>query len=130
MLYGYRVDGPQNWNQGHRFDINIILVDPYAKLVEGRRYFGDASLKLSKFLGTYDFDSSLFDWGDNYKLPNIPEVPKLLPRLLFDVHDFTFRLTYLLKSEIGNCVFFSSLTSLLACYFLHVLSMRFNVTFR
>ncbi|KAG8632885.1 isoamylase 3, chloroplastic isoform X1 [Manihot esculenta] len=73
VLYGYRVDGPQNWNQGHRFDSNIILVDPYAKLVEGRRYFGDASLKLSKFLGTYDFDSSLFDWGDNYKLPNIPE---------------------------------------------------------
>ncbi|KAL5141408.1 Isoamylase 3, chloroplastic [Glycine soja] len=30
-------------------------------------------MKLSKFLGTYDFDSLPFDWGENYKLPNISE---------------------------------------------------------
>ena len=48
-----------------------MLVDPYAKLIEGQRYFGDISMKLSKFLGTYDFDSLPFDWGENYKLPNI-----------------------------------------------------------
>ncbi|MCI06027.1 isoamylase 3 chloroplastic-like, partial [Trifolium medium] len=30
-------------------------------------------MKLSKFLGTYDFDSLPFDWGENYKLPNIAE---------------------------------------------------------
>eukprot|EP00256_Glycine_max_P062619 XP_014632119.1 phosphatidylinositol 4-phosphate 5-kinase 7 isoform X1 [Glycine max] len=59
--------------KGHRFDSSIVLVDPYAKLVEGRRYFGDISMKLSKFLGTYDFDSLPFDWGENYKLPNISE---------------------------------------------------------
>lgn len=51
-----------------------MLVDPYAKLIEGRRYFGDISRKLSKFLGTYDFDSLPFDWGENYNLPNIAEV--------------------------------------------------------
>lgn len=51
-----------------------MLVDPYAKLIDGRRYFGDTSMKLSKFLGTYNFDSLPFDWGENYKLPNIPEV--------------------------------------------------------
>ncbi|XP_014501792.1 isoamylase 3, chloroplastic isoform X1 [Vigna radiata var. radiata] len=73
VLYGYRIDGPQDWGKGHRFDSNIVLVDPYAKLVEGRRYFGDISMKLSKFLGTYDFDSLPFDWGENYKLPNISE---------------------------------------------------------
>ncbi|KAH9690568.1 isoamylase 3 [Citrus sinensis] len=73
VLYGYRVDGPRDWHQGHRFDSSIVLIDPYAKLVEGRRHFGDASAKLSKFLGTYDFESLPFDWGDNYKLPNIPE---------------------------------------------------------
>lgn len=74
VLYGYRIDGPQDWGKGHRFDSGIVLVDPYAKLIEGRRYFGDISMKLSKFLGTYDFDSLPFDWGENYKLPNIPEV--------------------------------------------------------
>ncbi|KAG5031256.1 hypothetical protein JHK85_015238 [Glycine max] len=73
VLYGYRIDGPRDWGKGHRFDSSIVLVDPYAKLVEGRRYFGDISMKLSKFLGTYDFDSLPFDWGENYKLPNISE---------------------------------------------------------
>ena len=74
VLYGYRIDGSQDWGKGHRFDRSIVLVDPYAKLVEGRRYFGDISKKLSKFLGTYEFDSLPFDWGENYKLPNIAEV--------------------------------------------------------
>lgn len=74
VLYGYRMDGPQAWHQGHRFDSNIVLIDPYAKFVEGRRIFGDVSNKLCKFFGTYDFNSLPFDWGENYKLPNIPEV--------------------------------------------------------
>lgn len=73
VLYGYRIDGPRGWHQGHRFDNSTVLIDPYAKLVEGRRFFGDASNKWSKFLGTYDFDSLPFDWGDNYKVPSIPE---------------------------------------------------------
>ncbi|KAL5061352.1 hypothetical protein RYX36_032956 [Vicia faba] len=73
VLYGYRIDGSQDWGKGHRFDRSIVLVDPYAKLVEGRRYFGDISKKLSKFLGTYEFDNLPFDWGENYKLPNIAE---------------------------------------------------------
>ena len=74
VLYGYRIDGPRDWHRGHRFDSSIVLLDPYAKLVEGRRYFGDASKKFSNFLGTYDFESLPFDWGETYKLPNIPEV--------------------------------------------------------
>ncbi|KAL3830402.1 hypothetical protein ACJIZ3_019204 [Penstemon smallii] len=73
VCYGYRVNGPQDWNQGHRFDDGNVLIDPYAKLIEGRRIFGDASNKLSKFMGTYDFDCLPFDWGENYKLPSIPE---------------------------------------------------------
>lgn len=77
VLYGYRIDGPHGWDQGHRFDSSIVVIDPYTKLVEGRRYFGDSREKLSGFLGTYDFDSSPFDWGDNYNLPNIPEVIKM-----------------------------------------------------
>ncbi|CAI9753532.1 unnamed protein product [Fraxinus pennsylvanica] len=73
VLYGYRIDGPKYWHQGHRFDNSMILLDPYAKLIEGRRIFGDARNKISQFLGTYDFDSLPFDWGENYVLPNIPE---------------------------------------------------------
>ncbi|KAF3652973.1 hypothetical protein FXO37_17235 [Capsicum annuum] len=73
VLYGYRIDGPRNWHEGHRFDNSIILIDPYAKLIEGRRAFGDNSSKMCRFLGTYDFNSLPFDWGENYKLPNILE---------------------------------------------------------
>ncbi|KNA12198.1 hypothetical protein SOVF_128120 isoform A [Spinacia oleracea] len=72
VLYGYRIDGPQDWQQGHRFDSSIVLIDPYAKLVEGRRIFGDQNNKFSKFLGTYDFESPSFDW-ENDVHPNIPE---------------------------------------------------------
>ncbi|KAL9270090.1 Isoamylase 3, chloroplastic-like protein [Drosera capensis] len=73
VLYGYRVKGPRDWQQGHRFDDNIVLIDPYAKFLEGRRVFGDATNKLSNFLGTYDFDTPPFDWGNSYVRPNIPE---------------------------------------------------------
>ncbi|CAG7881506.1 unnamed protein product [Brassica rapa] len=73
VLYGYRVDGPGELNQGHRFDRSILLLDPYAKLVKGRSFFGDSSQKFAQFYGTYDFETSPFDWGDDYKFPNIPE---------------------------------------------------------
>ncbi|RWR92463.1 Glycoside hydrolase [Cinnamomum micranthum f. kanehirae] len=73
VLYGYRIDGPRDWKHGHRFDSSVILLDPYAKLVKGRRFFGDVRNKMSKFLGTYDFTALPFDWGVNYKPPNIPE---------------------------------------------------------
>ncbi|XP_048497909.1 isoamylase 3, chloroplastic isoform X6 [Beta vulgaris subsp. vulgaris] len=72
VLYGYRIDGPQDWPQGHRFDSSIVLLDPYAKFVEGRRHFGDPTNKLSKFLGTYDFEGLSFDWEDDVH-PSIPE---------------------------------------------------------
>ncbi|XP_057533480.1 isoamylase 3, chloroplastic isoform X2 [Amaranthus tricolor] len=72
VLYGYRIDGPKDWGQGHRFDSSIVLIDPYAKFIEGRRLFGDPNNKISKFLGTYDFESPTFDWEDDVN-PNIPE---------------------------------------------------------
>jgi isoamylase len=34
-LYGYRVDGPYEPEQGHRFNPNKLLIDPYAKAVSG-----------------------------------------------------------------------------------------------
>ncbi|CAO2145440.1 unnamed protein product, partial [Urochloa humidicola] len=73
VLYGYRINGPQGWQQGYRFDDRVILLDPYAKLVSGRKYFGLEEDKPSQLFGTYDFDSSPFDRGDDYKLPNFPE---------------------------------------------------------
>lgn len=74
VLYGYRVGGPQGWENGHRFDSKRVLLDPYAKFVDSRRRFGDAKCKFSHFLGTYDFSTSPFDWGADYQLPAVAEV--------------------------------------------------------
>ncbi|XP_026660980.2 isoamylase 3, chloroplastic isoform X2 [Phoenix dactylifera] len=87
VLYGYRVDGPQRWEQGHRYDSSIILLDPYAKLVAGRKLFGDVPNKTSKFLGTFDFSSLPFDWGPDYKIPNIPEADLVIYEM--NVRSFT-----------------------------------------
>ncbi len=35
QLYGYRVDGPWEPEQGHRFNRNKLLVDPYATAISG-----------------------------------------------------------------------------------------------
>ena len=35
QLYGYRIDGPFEPNEGHRFNRNKVLIDPYAKAIAG-----------------------------------------------------------------------------------------------
>jgi isoamylase len=42
LLYGYRVYGPFDPAQGHRFNPNKLLIDPYAKSLHGRIRWGDA----------------------------------------------------------------------------------------
>jgi isoamylase len=38
--YGFRMDGPFNPREGHRFDLTKILLDPYAKVIGGRDVWG------------------------------------------------------------------------------------------
>ncbi len=42
QLYGYRVHGPYAPEQGHRFNANKLLIDPYAKRLVGRVVWSDA----------------------------------------------------------------------------------------
>ena len=42
QLYGYRVHGPYAPEQGHRFNANKLLLDPYAKRTAGRLVWSDA----------------------------------------------------------------------------------------
>ncbi|HEX5580512.1 MAG TPA: glycogen debranching protein GlgX [Gemmatimonadaceae bacterium] len=35
QLYGYRVHGPYDPNEGHRFNPHMLLIDPYAKAISG-----------------------------------------------------------------------------------------------
>ncbi len=42
LLYGYRVHGPYAPEAGHRFNPNKLLVDPYARALEGEFRWNDA----------------------------------------------------------------------------------------
>jgi isoamylase len=42
QLYGYRVHGPYQPQQGHRFNPNKLLLDPYAKAIVGSLAWSDA----------------------------------------------------------------------------------------
>jgi isoamylase len=42
QLYGYRVHGPYKPEQGHRFNPNKLLLDPYARALEGTLTWDDA----------------------------------------------------------------------------------------
>src|ERR1700720_3700649 len=42
QLYGYRVHGPYSPEQGHRFNPNKLLLDPYARRLAGRLVWSDA----------------------------------------------------------------------------------------
>ena len=43
LLYGFRVHGPYEPENGHRFNPNKLLLDPYAKSVEGKLRWHDAN---------------------------------------------------------------------------------------
>ena len=40
--YGYRMDGPYQPDKGHRFNVNKLLIDPYAKRLTGHPDWNDA----------------------------------------------------------------------------------------
>ncbi|MET0984862.1 MAG: glycogen debranching protein GlgX, partial [Steroidobacteraceae bacterium] len=42
QLYGYRVHGPYKPEEGHRFNANKLLIDPYAKALVGQIAWSDA----------------------------------------------------------------------------------------
>ena len=42
LLYGYRVHGPYNPEEGHRFNPHKLLLDPYAKNIVGSMRWSDA----------------------------------------------------------------------------------------
>lgn len=72
VCYAYRVNGDGGWDTGLRWDPKRVLLDPYAPLVSSRRVYGvrDDIEQFkgqagSLFLGTYDFASPAFDWGDD-----------------------------------------------------------------
>ena len=97
QLYGYRVYGPHDPGQGHRFNHNKVVLDPYAKAI-GRDIHWDDSLFGYK-IGDPGADLSLderdnaafcplasvidtaFTWGNDHR----PEIP-WEKTIIYEVH--------------------------------------------
>ena len=62
LLYGYRVYGPYQPDQGHRFNPNKLLFDPYARSSQGRLRWHDVHFGYK--VGAKREDLS-YDWRDN-----------------------------------------------------------------
>jgi glycogen operon protein len=87
QLYGYRVYGPYEPQNGHRFNPNKLLIDPYAKALSGRVEWNNAifgyeighpeeDLSFSEvdsapFIPKSVVVDSSFDWEED-KAPKIP----------------------------------------------------------
>ena len=87
LLYGYRVHGPYRPEQGQRFNPNKLLIEPYAKRLEGALLWSDAHFgyRLRHPKADLSFDKrdsaagtpksrvidSAFTWGDD-RPPRVP----------------------------------------------------------
>lgn len=74
LLYGYRVHGPYDPNNGHRFNPNKLLIDPYAKAIAGTINWSDALFGYT--IGHPDEDLS-FDEVDS--APYLPKCVVINP---------------------------------------------------
>src|SRR6478735_1025969 len=88
QLYGYRVYGPYAPEQGHRFNANKLLIDPYAKRLAGSLVWSDAHFGYRTGSSRQDlsFDrrdnargmpkcvvvDENFNWGRRETRPSIP----------------------------------------------------------
>jgi isoamylase len=68
QLYGYRVYGPYEPENGHRFNPNKVLIDPYAKAIAGRVKWDNALFGYE--IGNPEEDMSFSD------LDSAPFIPK------------------------------------------------------
>src|SRR6266542_4281931 len=97
QLYGYRVHGPYEPEEGHRFNPAKLLVDPYARALTGKLEWNNALYGFTigdpyEDLTPDDRDSapfmprgvvvdSSFDWGDD-RLPATP----LHKSIIYELH--------------------------------------------
>jgi isoamylase len=87
LLYGYRVHGPYDPAKGHRFNPNKLLIEPYAKHLQGNMIWSDAHFgyRVGHSKADLSFDKRdsapgtpkcrvidpAFTWGDD-RPPRVP----------------------------------------------------------
>ncbi|MBN1238989.1 MAG: glycogen debranching protein GlgX [Gammaproteobacteria bacterium] len=104
LLYGYRVHGPYSPSDGHRFNANKLLLDPYAKSIRGQIKWSDAHFgyRIGHAKEDLSFDrrnsaagmprceviDPAFTWGDD-RPPKVPWSDTVIYEL--HVKGFTIR---------------------------------------
>ncbi|MEO0969165.1 MAG: glycogen debranching protein GlgX [Cyanobacteria bacterium J06639_18] len=85
LEYGYRMDGPNNFQEGHWFDTSKILMDPYAKVIGGRDVWGVTPdwNDIYHHRGRIVFDD--FDWENDRPLEIPPE-----DQIIYEMHVRSF----------------------------------------
>lgn len=106
MNYGWRMDGPFEPENGHRFNVNKLLIDPYAKAISGTFDFRDEAIygycknekspsKMDLTFSKVDsakigckgvvIDDRLYDWEEDAR-PRIP----LKDTIIYEMHTRLF----------------------------------------
>jgi isoamylase len=85
LEYGYRMDGSNNFKEGHWFDKSKILLDPYAKAIGGRDLWGKTPdwNEIYQHRARIPFDD--FDWENDRPLEIPPE-----DRIIYEMHVRSF----------------------------------------
>lgn len=103
QLYGYRVHGPYDPAQGHRFNPHKLLIDPYAKAISGVVQWNDALFAYNIGEDDLSLDTTdsapfvpksvvidgHFDWGDDHP-PRIP----MHQSVIYETHVKSFTATH------------------------------------
>lgn len=85
LEYGYRMDGPKNFREGHWFDKSKILMDPYARIIGGRDVWGITPdwNDIYQHRARISFDD--FDWEGDRPLEIPPE-----DQIIYEMHVRSF----------------------------------------
>lgn len=83
--YGFRMDGPHDFHEGHWFDKKKILLDPYAKIIGGRDVWGVTPNwdDIYHHRARIAFDD--FDWEGDRPLEIAPE-----DQIIYEMHVRSF----------------------------------------
>jgi isoamylase len=79
--YGYRMEGPNHFQQGHWFDRSKILLDPYAKIIGGRDIWGKPPDWNNRYPHRARIAFDDFDWEDDRPLEIPPE-----DQIIYEMH--------------------------------------------
>ncbi|MEB3227737.1 MAG: glycogen debranching protein GlgX [Synechocystis sp.] len=85
LEYGYRMDGPNNFQEGQWFDSSKILMDPYAKNIGGRDVWGVTPDWNDSYQHRARIAFDDFDWEDDRPLEIPPE-----DQVIYEMHVRSF----------------------------------------